>query len=86
MFYFCYYQCFYCIQIQHLLKLNKAFNLDGTIKNNSNTTFVKVKFEFGSTRIKAVLIKIQIQHLLKLNIADVSCLFVVVSIFKYNIC
>ena len=53
------------IQIQHLLKLNLSQKLAEFIKLNSNTTFVKVKF--NRTNSTSNTGKIQIQHLLKLN-------------------
>ena len=67
-----YYRIAFCvliyIQIQHLLKLNitpytRQFNA-----NNSNTTFVKVKFMYLWCNKNQR--HIQIQHLLKLNIKE----------------
>ena len=47
----------------------KAFNLDGTIKNNSNTTLVKVKCH---KKRDIIIDYIQIQHLLKLNVSKIN--------------
>ena len=59
------------IQIQHLLKLNfiKPEYNDLCIEN-SNTTFVKVKFK--PAFLKSSTSHIQIQHLLKLNILSIK--------------